>query len=494
MLPFIKSRARHALGPRLTTVLKRWLGRPPPAVRPATEEIGPPVAAPDDPPRKLLFLSDCYAGDVVWAPFHRTMLAYCGFAFDRVLAVRTNDFFHPWTHRPLSQEHLAHVQRQVQSFAPDLVFSINRAGLCEQVLAGAHPSVKTITVFIDYYDRIDDSMHQYGPRDQVWGTGTKRLRAEFLRKYAGRLRPQQAIHTLWGVDHHLFSPSDVPRDTGIIFVGTPFNPEGFVNLVDMISHDEHNRRVFLQTYEAHREQFIYDWPEALQERGFAFDRLKPAERQCFLENFRLQMHVCDQISIENRITCLAALAGLDVKVYSYDNRQWIQDFSIAGARMLKHYQFRPVSDPAELVQLYSSARVGINIQHDHARGHGLSFRVFDLMACKTLLLTHADSKEPLDELGFVEDEDYVSFSDPATLRKKCEFYLEHEERRRTIAESGYQKVRAGHTLAHRFAEVFAGFGYEAQAARFERLARGDIRLLLDAAGILRGRVVTLRSP
>src|SRR5205814_737710 len=109
-----------------------------------------------------------------------------------------------------------------------------------------------------------------------------------------------------------------------VFVGTPFNPEGFVNLLDAISHDEHNRRVFLETYEAHREGFIYDWPEALRRRGFAFDRV-PAHALHHFENFRLQADVGDQISIENRITFLAALAGLDVKIYGDSNRQWLHD-------------------------------------------------------------------------------------------------------------------------------------------------------------------------
>jgi hypothetical protein len=36
---------------------------------------GPRPARPADPPRKLLFLSDCYAQDVIWGPFHKTMLA-----------------------------------------------------------------------------------------------------------------------------------------------------------------------------------------------------------------------------------------------------------------------------------------------------------------------------------------------------------------------------------------------------------------------------------
>jgi hypothetical protein len=459
---------------------------PPPANLPA-----PAPALPDGAPRRALFLSDCYAQGADWGPFHKTMLAYLGAAFERVLAVRANAFFHEWSHRPRSEEHVAYVREEVRAFAPDLVFSINRAGLCERALADVGPAVKALTVFVDYYDRLDDSMHQYWPRDLIWGTGTARVRGEYLRKYSGRLRPEQVVHTLWGVDHNLFYPRELERDTGIVFVGTPFNPEGFVYLLDQLSPDAHNRRAFLETYEAHREQFIYDWPEALRQRGFAFDRLPPQARPEFENNFRLQAHVGDQISIENRITCLAALAGLDVKIYGDGTRQWVQDFSIANGRMLKHFQFRPVTDPDELVRLYCSSRIGVNIQHEHARGHGLSFRAFDLMACKALLMTHADSKEVLEGLGFVEDRDYVCFRGPAELRRKCEYYLGHEGRRSAVAESGSRKVRAGHTLAHRLAEVFSRFGYPAQAAHYARLSGPEVRTRLDAERTLREKVTTL---
>ena len=382
---------------------------------------------------------------------------------------------------------------QGRAFAPDLVFSINRAGLADEALAVLDPAVKVITLFVDYYDRLDDSMHRYGPRDLVWATGTARMRSAYLAKYAARLKPQQVIHTLWGVDHNLFHPRDLPRQTGIVFVGTPFNPEGFVNLLDAISHDEHNRRVFLDTYAAHRRQFIYDWPAALRQRGFAFDRVPPQAASWF-ENFELQARVCDQISIEKRITCLAALAGLDVQIYGDSNRQWLHDFSIASGLALRHFQFRSITDPQELVRLYCSSKIGVNIQHDHARQHGLSFRVFDLIACKTLLATHADSKEVLDELGFVEDKDYVCFNDPTTLRRKCEFYLKHDDRRRVIAEAGYAKVRAGHTLAHRFAKVFGGFGYATQAACFQRALPGGQGQLLDTEVLWKDCVSTLETP
>src|SRR5262249_9444972 len=153
---------------------------------------------------------------------HLSLLAYLGSAFDRVLAVRTNFYFGPESLQPISDEHVRYLRHEIAAFAPDLIFSVNRYGLAEQVLAAVHPDVRVLTAFLDYYDRVGDDMHQYGPRDLVWGTGNQRIRAAYLRKYAGRLRPEQVVHTLWGADHNLFYPRGVARDTGIIFVGTPF--------------------------------------------------------------------------------------------------------------------------------------------------------------------------------------------------------------------------------------------------------------------------------
>src|SRR5262249_50691607 len=170
MFHLIKRAARRVLGPHLASALKRLVRHPAaaaaargggaaaagpcraagpggPSLPAAPEEKpcpanalppapGPRPVRPAHPPRKLPFLSDCYGADVVWGPSHKTMLAYCGAAHERVLAIRTNAFFHPWSHRPCSEAHLAHVREQIRAFAPDLVFSINRAGLCDEALEG----------------------------------------------------------------------------------------------------------------------------------------------------------------------------------------------------------------------------------------------------------------------------------------------------------------------------------------------------------------------
>ncbi len=134
----------------------------------------------------------------------------------------------------------------------------------------------------------------------------------------------------------------------------------------------------------------------------------------------------------------------------------------------------------------------VNIQHEHARDGGLSFRFFETLACKTLLVPHGDARKPLTDLGFVEDEDYVAFDGTAELRSKCELYLADEDKRQAIAESGYRKVRAGHTLARRFADVFRAFGHHGPANRYELLSRTDVAIPFDAEEILKEKVTTLQ--
>src|SRR5215213_899125 len=102
-------------------------------------------------PRRLLFLSDCYLADDLWAPFHKSLLAHLGSAFGDVLAVRTNCFFHPWTHRPLSTDHLSRLCDEVREFDPDLIFSVNRCGLSGELLDEAGARADRITLFVDYY-------------------------------------------------------------------------------------------------------------------------------------------------------------------------------------------------------------------------------------------------------------------------------------------------------------------------------------------------------
>lgn len=420
--------------------------------------------------RRLLFLSDCYLADTVWAPFHSSLLTHLAPAFDQVLAVRTNCYFHPWSHRPLSPKHLDDLRDAVRSFDPDLIFSVNRCGLSGELLDGIADRVERISLFVDYYDRLGDGMHDYDGRDLVWITSTGRLYRNFLAQFADRLKPGQVLATHWCVDHNLFHPVEGRRDTDVVFVGSPFSARPFAALLANLGGDRANLDAFLAVHERHRGGYVYDWPAALSEHGFDAGRIPAEVASLFGDNRYLQAAVCDQVTVETRTRFLAALAGLDLKVYGGPVDEWIDNIATVDSRLLRHFQFRQVAAGEELAKVYRTARIGINLQHDHARGHGLSFRAFDTLACDTLLLAHADCTRALGELGFVDGEDFAGFGSPCELRQKCEGYLADEEKRGRVAASAGRKVRAAHTLAHRLAEVFGRFGDAALRNHFVRLS------------------------
>jgi hypothetical protein len=423
-------------------------------------------------PRRLLYLADCYLPDALWPPFHRNTMTTMAGAFEEVLAIRTNVYFEDRSHQPRSPTHLKHFCQIVRNFAPDVVFSINRCGVPAEVVAAAG-SALVVTLFIDYFERFGLELHAYTPNEFVWLLGNEKLKDSFRTAIGNRVAPDHLFVSHWCADHFAFYQSGRPRTTDAVYVGTPFSTHPFDELLDLLRNDPANRAAFLAVHAAHKRGYVYDWPEALRRRGFVIDRIPESARLWFRDRHLLQTAVCDQFTAEVRVNFLAALAGLNIEIYGTPTLQWVRNMALANSELLQHFQYRGVDDPAELAQLYNAARIGINLQHDNARGHGLSFRVYEIMACGALLATHADGTAALHEMGFAPGTDFIDFRGTGELREKADYYLAHEHDRLTMTESAFRKMRAGHTVAHRLADLFVRCGDAVLGDRFRALAVAD---------------------
>lgn len=92
-----------------------------------------------------------------------------------------------------------------------------------------------------------------------------------------------------------------------------------------------------------------------------------------------------------------------------------------------------------------SAKINLNISL-RSIVSGIPLRAFDIMGCGGFLLTNYQS----DFLEFFNpDEDFVYFESVNDLKEKVEYYLNHDEDRLRIAESGYKKTREYHTFDSR---------------------------------------------
>ncbi len=81
---------------------------------------------------------------------------------------------------------------------------------------------------------------------------------------------------------------------------------------------------------------------------------------------------------------------------------------------------------------------------------GIPLRAFDIMGCGGFLLTNYQAD--FDNF-FVPDQDYVYFDSLNSLIDKAGYYLEHEDERLRIAQSGYNKVKNQHTFDHRVKDM-----------------------------------------
>lgn len=96
----------------------------------------------------------------------------------------------------------------------------------------------------------------------------------------------------------------------------------------------------------------------------------------------------------------------------------------------------PVDYEAELPLIYANSKININITSKTIET-GIPQRIFDIMGCGGFCLTNYQS-----EIAehFEDGKELVVYYNLPDLLAKVDYYLEHEEERRRIAETGRKKV------------------------------------------------------
>lgn len=110
----------------------------------------------------------------------------------------------------------------------------------------------------------------------------------------------------------------------------------------------------------------------------------------------------------------------------------------------------------EAVKIYNYTKININLHSSsyhwdiNPEGDFLNPRFYEIIACGGFqLVDYRKYMEPEFEPG----KDFVVFNDVMDLKKKIEYYLEHEGERLEIANHGYEKVRIHHTYERRVRDI-----------------------------------------
>ena len=102
----------------------------------------------------------------------------------------------------------------------------------------------------------------------------------------------------------------------------------------------------------------------------------------------------------------------------------------------------------EMAEIFSQGRIVFNrsVKND------VNMRVFEALSTGSLLLTNNLDENGQGEL-FEEGKHLVNYNDKSDLIDKIKYYLEHEEEREKLAETGMNYVHKYHTYQHRMAAI-----------------------------------------
>ncbi|MGN0132284.1 MAG: glycosyltransferase [Lachnospiraceae bacterium] len=147
-----------------------------------------------------------------------------------------------------------------------------------------------------------------------------------------------------------------------------------------------------------------------------------------------------QVTARERTQLLEAIGNAhQLKLYTPDPTPQFPNIDNRG----------PVDYCNGMPYVFKNSKINLNISLKSIYT-GIPLRAFDIMGCGGFLIS--DFQADFGEL-FVPDEDYVFYTTPEDLYAKTAYYLEHDEKRKQIAENGYEKVKAEHTYDHRVAQI-----------------------------------------
>lgn len=104
---------------------------------------------------------------------------------------------------------------------------------------------------------------------------------------------------------------------------------------------------------------------------------------------------------------------------------------------------------SQLPLIFNRSKINVNMTIPNIKS-GIPLRVWDVLGAGGFLLTNYQA-----EIGyyFEDGKDLVCYEDTGDLVEKAEFYLKHEELRKSIALNGHEKVKKYHTYDERIKKM-----------------------------------------
>ena len=384
---------------------------------------------------KVAFLSDNYSENPSELdPFRFELLKEFASRSKRLLYIQASDFLtHQGQFRDGSSEE--RVIGALESFAPDMVFSLNRAGLNRSVTDALKCPVQSW--YIDNPNRFDSRIRHFVRGERVF-CATKYM-MKWVRENANQ--EVDVAYLPFCTNPAVFFPKPAERDLcDISFVGTIWDTSYLNGIVSKLMDTEENKVWLARAFERYATDYDYKIEMEIAERLSAKTDLT-----------HLKNAIDDFISTRARLSVLESLSDLNVEIYG--TRSWGGAALMRSERLLSRFRAESLNTPGPLADLYRRSRICLSISHNQAQS-GFPIRIFDILGVGSPLLT--DRRSEIGEL-FEEDRMFLSYATADEAKEKALSILGDEARYQRMKGSAVDLVREKHTFKQRTDSIFDGF-------------------------------------
>ncbi len=336
--------------------------------------------------------------------------------------------------------------KYIKNINPDFVFSTNRGGITKKLMRSIECPIITWMV-----DRIP-FLHHGGSHSDLFCDRDYVITSSF--KNVARL--EQIYPKIKGRVHFLpfatsmrnFSIAQ-SKDVNISFVGTYFCCGQFTKILEDYQDAPVTMKSIFGLLGAVEHDYDLDFPRVLDQ--FNLRRLL---KEYDLDIYKFKGLLANAISLNDRVRHLDAVSDLGLELYGTRNWIGVNQYS---TKLLRCYHFGEfIKTRKHLCDLYQRSKISINIPHIQA-GDGLPYRVFDIMASDSLLISKFRKDSDLFRL-FGEDMPIPMYRSENDLRRLCKYYLENENERKEIIRRSNALVEQGFSFEGRVRSFFEIIG------------------------------------
>ncbi|NBJ94861.1 glycosyltransferase family protein [Parablautia muri] len=231
------------------------------------------------------------------------------------------------------------------------------------------------------------------------------------------------------------------RDYEVVFLGS--YGEGLVEHLKLIRNADKERGRLLNWYVLYMRQHLEETPEQAFKKALAHYGVTYTKKE-LIELFYRERWIITELANHYRNKVIRRLLDAGIRVHVFGDT-W-KDCSMWEHPALIHH---PAVFGRDALEIYARAKISLNVMRWHK--DGFTERIANTMLQKSVVVT--DRTSYLDK-NFVDGEDIILFDldNLKGLPDRIRDLLVHEDKRKMIAEHGYQKAQR-HTWRDRAAQI-----------------------------------------